>query len=130
MVMAAGIAAHSYFSKIKDVGVIRKLMDVNFMGQVILLKHALNTLRQNNGQIVAISSVSGFIPLPQRAAYTASKAASDQFLLSLGLEEPNIRISIVIPDTFTGSSFRDNSLIKGTELENRKVSLTVEDVAN
>ena len=117
--MAAGIAAHSQFRDLKNVDIVRKVMEVNFMGQVLLMRHALKELRQSKGQVVLISSVSGVAPLGYRAAYCASKAASDQFFLSLACEEPDIRLSIMVPDTFTGSNFRSNSLVQASDMEQR-----------
>ena len=47
-----------------------------------------------------------------RTFYTASKAAVNTFFRSLRLEEPDVRIFLAIIDTFKGSNFRNNSLVK------------------
>ena len=91
-------------------------METNYMGSVIMTKYALNELRKAKGQIIAISSFSGEVGLGMRSAYCASKAAMSIFFRSLAIEEQDIRISIMMPHSFSGSKFRDNSLIKGSEL--------------
>ena len=85
-------------------------MEVNYMGCVILTKYTLKELRKTKGQIIAISSFSGELGLGMRSAYCASKAAVNQFFRSLAIEEHDIRISIMMPDSFSGSNFRKNSL--------------------
>ena len=56
--------------------------------------------------------MSGEIGLGMRSAYCASKAAVNLFFRSLAVEEQDIRISIMLPDSFAGSNFRGNSLTK------------------
>mmetsp|Transcript_22614 Transcript_22614/g.27971 ORF Transcript_22614/g.27971 Transcript_22614/m.27971 type:complete len:121 (+) Transcript_22614:382-744(+) len=102
-------------------------MDTNFMGCINMTRPALPILRRSQGQIVALSSVSGEIGLGMRSMYCAAKAAVNNFYRTLRVEEPNIRISLMIIDTFSGSNFRKNSLVKADELENRK-TVSVETV--
>jgi len=71
---------------------------------------------------VVISSMSGLMPLPLRAAYTASKAATNMFFKSISIEERDITVTVLCPDSFSGSNFRDNSLIK-TKVPDRKGKL-------
>ncbi len=97
------------------------------MGLLNITKHALPPLRESKGQIVVLSSISGEMGLALRSSYCAAKAAVNQFFRSLRLEEQDIRISIMILDSFTGSNFRNNSLVKATQLEDRK-KCTVEEV--
>ena len=47
------------FAEMKDISVIRQVMDVNFFGYVTLTKQALDVLRENKGQIVVFNSMSG-----------------------------------------------------------------------
>lgn len=93
-------------------------MDVNFFGYVNLTRAALPELRKSKGRIVVISSLSAEIGLQMRTFYTASKAAVNSFYRSLRLEEPDIRILLAVIDTFDGSNFRSNSLVKN-KLEER-----------
>ena len=53
--------------------------------------------------------------LGMRSAYCASKAAVHALFRCLRIEEPTIRISTMVIDSFTGSSFRDNSIVKPKE---------------
>ena len=87
LVLAAGIAAHSVFGKIEDMKIARKIMEVNFMGTVLMTKHALRPLRESKGQIVVIGSLTGSMPLSQRSLYCASKSAVHSFFQSLQQEE-------------------------------------------
>ena len=48
-VLAAGIAAHAPFRDIEDADIIRRIMDVNFMGSVLMTKQALPIVRANKG---------------------------------------------------------------------------------
>ena len=111
LVLAAGIAAHAQFRDLKDMSIFQRVMDVNVMGYANLTKCALDPLRQSKGQIVVISSISGEIGLAMRTAYCASKSAVNNFFRALQIEEPEIRISLILPDSFTGSNFRNNSLV-------------------
>ena len=79
---------------------------------------------------MAISSISGEIGIGMRSAYCASKAAVNLFFRSLAIEEADIRISIMMPDSFSGSNFRANSLTKPKgELPSRK-TVSVSEVAD
>ena len=53
----------------------RKIMEVNFFGAVGLTKALLPALRETNGQIIVISSISGKFGFFLRSAYAASKHA-------------------------------------------------------
>ena len=130
MVLAAGVGAHSYFRDLQSVDVVKQVMDVNFNSALYMTRHALPTLRESKGQIVVVSSMSGEIPLQMRSAYCAAKAATNHFFRSLRLEEMDIRVSIMILDTFKGSNFRDNSLVKVEQMEKRSSVLEVDDVAD
>ena len=126
--LAAGVAAHSFFRDFESLEPGRKVMDVNFFGYVNMTRAALSELRKSKGRIVAISSISAEIGIPMRTFYTASKAAVSSFFRSLRLEEPDIRILLATIDTFDGSNFRKNSLVKA-KLEERS-SISVEKVCD
>ena len=98
-------------------------MDVNFFGYVNLTRAALSELRRSKGRIVAISSISAEMGLQMRTFYTASKAAVNSFFRSLRLEEPDIRILLAVIDTFKGSNFRSNSLVKNKLEERSNISV-------
>ncbi len=78
----------------------RKLMEVNYFGNIALTKALLPYLqKQQAGHIVVISSLSGKFGFFLRSAYAASKHALVGFYESLRLEEEknNIKVSIVFP---------------------------------
>ena len=82
------------------VDVDRKIMETNFFGAVALTKEVLPALvKDNGGNIVVISSVTGKFGFPLRTAYSASKHALQGFFEALRAElyDKNIKITIVSP---------------------------------
>jgi short-subunit dehydrogenase len=78
----------------------RKIMEVNFFGQVALTKSVLpQMLKQKSGQVIVISSISGKFGFYLRSAYAASKHALQGFFESFRLETESegIRTLIVSP---------------------------------
>ena len=120
LILAAGIAAHSTFEDIENLEILRQVMETNYMGAVTLSKYALSELRKSKGQIVVIGSLSGRMGFPLRSAYCASKAAVHLFFKSLAVEESEIRVCIMMLDSFSGTNFRNNSLIKGNILKEHR----------
>ncbi|XP_072213394.1 hydroxysteroid 11-beta-dehydrogenase 1-like protein isoform X2 [Excalfactoria chinensis] len=66
-----------------DVEHSRWLMQVNFFSYVALASAALPTLEENHGSLLVVSSLSGKIPTPFTASYSATKFALDGFFGSL-----------------------------------------------
>lgn len=65
----------------------RRLMEVNFTGQIALTKAVLPwMLDAGRGHIVAVSSVLGLFAVPNRAAYVASKHALQGYFEALRYE--------------------------------------------
>jgi short-subunit dehydrogenase len=91
--------------------VIRRLMDVNFWGTVYCTKYALPYLMQTKGSIVGVSSTAGFIGLPGRTGYSASKFAMQGFLEALRIEniKNGLHVLIAFPG-FTSSNIRNTAL--------------------
>lgn len=78
----------------------RKVMEVNFFGQVALTKAVLPyMLQQSGGHFVVMSSLTGKFGYPMRSAYAASKHALQGFFETLYLEEyaHGIRVTIANP---------------------------------
>ena len=78
----------------------RKIMEINYFGNIALSKAVLPFMRQQkSGHIVVVSSIAGKFGFYLRSAYSASKHALFGFYESLLLEEEEhgIKITIGIP---------------------------------
>lgn len=75
----------------------RKIMEINYFGNVALTKAVLPVFRkQRSGQFVVISSIAGKFGFFLRSAYSASKHALHGFYESLMLEEEHNNIKVLI----------------------------------
>jgi short-subunit dehydrogenase len=106
----AGISMRSLFDD-ADTDVIRRLMDVNFMGAVYCTKAALPYIIEQKGTIVGISSPAGYRGLPGRSGYSASKFALQGWLESIRTElwDTGVHVMWVSPG-FTASNIRNAAL--------------------
>ena len=106
----AGISMRALF---KDVclDVIRRVMDVNFLGTVYATKYCLPYIRRAQGSIVGISSIAGYRGLPGRTGYSASKFAMQGFLEALRTEllQTGVHVLTACPG-FTASNIRNTAL--------------------
>ena len=78
----------------------RKIMEVNFFGQVALTKSVLPImLKQKSGHIVVMSSISGKFGFYLRTAYASSKHALHGFFEAFRLETESegIKILLAVP---------------------------------
>lgn len=94
-----GISQRSEASK-TDLEIDRKIMEINYFGNVALTKEVLPVMeQQKSGHIVVISSIAGKFGFYLRSAYAASKHALQGFYESLRLEEEkhNIKVLLVYP---------------------------------
>lgn len=80
--------------------------NTNFFGALATLKRVIPVMRsQQQGRIIVISSVAGYIPLPFQSMYSASKYALEAMTESLIMEIApfNIKVSLIDPgDLKTG----------------------------
>lgn len=106
----AGISMRALF-KDTDLATLKKVMDINFWGTVYCTKYALQTITENKGTIVGVSSVAGFRGLPGRSGYSASKFALTGWLEALRTEllESGVNVMWVCPG-FTKSNIRNVAL--------------------
>ena len=106
----AGISMKSLFVDV-DVTVIKKLMDVNFLGAVYCTKLAINSIIERKGTIVGISSIAGYRGLPGRSGYSASKFALNGWMESLRTEllHADVNVMWVCPG-YTKSNIRNAAL--------------------
>lgn len=106
----AGISMRALF-KDADLTVIKQLMDVNFWGTVYCTKYALPYLLESKGSVVGVSSIAGYVGLPGRTGYSASKFAMHGFLEALRTEnlKTGLHVLIAAPG-FTASNIRKTAL--------------------
>lgn len=107
----AGLSMRALFKDV-DLGVLKQLMDVNFWGTVYCTKYALPYLLQSKGTVTGISSIAGYVGLPARTGYSASKFAMHGFLEALRVEnlKTGLHVLIAAPG-FTASNIRKTALI-------------------
>lgn len=110
LVNNAGISMRAVF-KDMDLNVMRSLMDTNFWGTVYCTKYALPYLLESKGSVVGVISTAGYVGLPARTAYSASKFAVRGFLETLRIEHlyDGLHVMIFAPG-FTTSNIRNVAL--------------------
>jgi short-subunit dehydrogenase len=111
LVNNAGLSMRATFPDV-DLGVLHKLMDVNFWGTVYCTKYALPYLIERKGSLVGVSSVAGFHGLPGRTGYSASKFAMHGFLETIRIEnlKKGLHVMIIAPG-FTTTEIRKHALL-------------------
>lgn len=106
----AGISMRALFRDV-EINVLKKLFDVNFWGAVHCTKYALPFLIKYRGSVVGVSSVAGFVGLPGRTGYSASKYALHGFLETLRIENLKTGLHVLILCAgFTKSDIRKKAL--------------------
>lgn len=83
-----------------DYATIERVMAVNFMGSVYMVKAFLPFLRERPvAHIANVSSMGGFLPVPGQVLYGASKAAVKLLTEGLYAEllDTNIGVSVIMP---------------------------------
>ena len=113
----AGISMRAIFEDV-ELDVLRKLMDVNFWGTVYCTKFALPYLLQTKGSLVGIISIAGYIGLPGRTGYSASKFAIRGFLNTIRTEnlKKGLHVLVAAPG-FTSSEVRKAALTANGSLQ-------------
>jgi short-subunit dehydrogenase len=104
-------AGFGYYGTVEDTpsDVMRRMMDVNFMGTFYGARAALPIFRdQGRGHLVIVSSIVGQRGIAQMSGYSATKAAQVGFAESLRAEfaGTEIHVSVVFPIS-TETEFRD-----------------------
>jgi len=134
LVNNAGISMRAFFKDV-NLNVIKNLMDVNFWGTVYCTKYALPYLLKSKGSVVGVSSVAGFIGLPGRTGYSASKFAMHGFLETLRTEHMKDGLHVLILCAgYTKSNIRYRALLsdgtpQGTTPREEEKMMMPEDVA-
>lgn len=97
IVLNAGISQRA-LTLDTDIEVDRKVMETNFFGPVYLTKKLAPQIRSGRSLKIAVTtSISGLFGFPLRSAYCASKHALFGFFESLEIENPNVRVTFLIP---------------------------------
>ena len=111
LVNNAGISMRAMFIDL-DLDVIKRLMDTNFWGTVYCTKFALPYLLESKGSIVGVISTAGYLGLPGRTGYSASKFAIRGFLSTLRVEHryDGLHVMVFAPG-FTASNIRNMALL-------------------
>lgn len=130
----AGISMRALFKDL-DLSVIKAIMDTNFWGTVYCTKYALPYLLKTKGSVVGVISTAGFIGLPARTGYSASKYAIRGFLDTLRVEHlyDGLHVMVFAPG-FTASNIRNVALLadgspQGNTPRNEGKMMTAERVA-
>ena len=111
LVNNAAIAQSSPFAA-TDLAVFQRVMAVNFFGALHCTQAALPSIRARRGQIIVMSSLSGFAPMLNRSAYNASKHALHGLFdtLRLELDGSGVNVMLVCPG-FTATDLRKHALV-------------------
>ncbi|MCJ8168469.1 SDR family oxidoreductase [Atopomonas sediminilitoris] len=111
LVNNAGITHRSTFAQ-TSLKVLQRIMQVNYFGAVFCTQAALPSLIQRQGQVIVLSSLSGFAPLLYRSAYNASKHALHGLFdtLRVELKDSGVNVMLVCPG-FTATDIRKNALV-------------------
>lgn len=106
----AGISMRALFEEV-DLKVLHQLMDVNFWGTVYCTKYALPYLLETKGSLVGVISIAGYVGLPGRTGYSASKFAIRGFLDTVRIEnlKKGLHVLVAAPG-FTASEVRKVAL--------------------
>ncbi len=130
----AGISMRALLND-AELSVIEKVMQINFYGTLNCTKYALPYLLNTKGSVVGVSSIAGFVGLPARTGYSASKFAMQGFLEALRTEnlKKDLHVMIACPG-FTSSNIRNTALsadgsAQGESPREEDKMMTAEEVA-
>ncbi|HEU0224170.1 MAG TPA: SDR family oxidoreductase [Steroidobacteraceae bacterium] len=100
VVLNAGATMWTRLDELEDVGLLERLMRLNYLGAAWVTRRALPALVAARGRIVAVSSLSGLVGVPTRTGYAASKHAMIGFFDSLRIELAGrgVSVTVVAPD--------------------------------
>jgi short-subunit dehydrogenase len=111
MICNAGISMRALFVDLQ-LDVMRKLMDTNYWGTVYCSKFSMPYLLKTSGSLVGVISIGGYVGMPGRSAYAASKFAVRGFLDTVRVEnrKTGLHVLVVAPG-FTTSNIRKTALL-------------------
>jgi NAD(P)-dependent dehydrogenase (short-subunit alcohol dehydrogenase family) len=99
--VCVNVAGINIFSKVEDLSIdlVRRHLDVNFIGSVQVTQAAIPHLKASKGNVVTVASISGIQGQPYNSAYCASKGALLLFMKSIAVElaGAGVRVNCVCP---------------------------------
>lgn len=125
LVNNGGISQRSLV-KDTDIEVDKRIMDINYLGNIALAKALLpHFIANKNGQFVITTSIVGKIGTPLRSSYAASKHALHGFYDSLRAEHfnDNIAVTLVCPG-FVNTNISKNALTGDGSPQNKMDNAT------
>ena len=96
LVNNAGISMYARFEEVTDISLFERIMKVNYLGAVYCTHYALPHLKESQGLLVAISSLSGKTGVPTRSGYVASKHAMQGFFDTLRIELRGTGVDVLV----------------------------------
>lgn len=110
LVNNAGATMWARFEDIRDMAILARIMQVNYMGAVYCTHYALPHLRASRGRLVGISSLAGRTGVPTRSGYAASKHAMTGFFDTLRIElaDSGVAVTMIYPG-FVSTGIRENA---------------------
>ena len=112
----AGITMWARFNEITDLSLIEQIMRVNYFGSAYCTHYALPFLKETQGRIVGISSLTGKTGVPTRSGYAASKHAMAGFFDTLRIELAGYGVSVtMIYPGFVATEVRQRAFAKNGE---------------
>jgi NAD(P)-dependent dehydrogenase (short-subunit alcohol dehydrogenase family) len=110
LVNNAGITMWAKFEEVDDLTPFERIMQTNYFGSLYCTHYALPYLKQTQGIIVGISSLTGKTGVPTRSGYAASKHAMAGFFDSLRIELAGSGVSVtMIYPGFVASKVRQRA---------------------
>ncbi|MEK6245579.1 MAG: SDR family oxidoreductase [Pseudomonadota bacterium] len=92
----AGVSVGTHGDEIEDVGILRRVLEVNVTGLAATLAAFAPAMRAaGKGTLCGIASVAGFRGIPGAGAYSTSKAAAINWLEALRTELAGSGVSVV-----------------------------------
>ena len=112
----AGISMWARFDEIPDLALIEQIMRVNYFGSVYCTHYALPFLKETQGRIIGISSLTGKTGVPTRSGYAASKHAMAGFFDTLRIElaDEGVSVTMIYPG-FVATEVRQRAFAKDGE---------------
>lgn len=110
LVNNAGATMWARVDEIRDLAMLDRIIQVNYLGAAYCTAHALPHLKASRGRIVGIASLTGLTGVPTRSGYAASKHAMRGFFDSLRIElaGTGVTVTMVYPG-FVATGIRENA---------------------